>query len=92
MIGCAVALWGLGTVDDRVHELLGQEARIRRSYLAVTHGVGENVGNQFPRVNGILVVGERQLRELMRFGCNEPLKRNGRRRQRSFRKLYSDPH
>ncbi len=56
-----------GTVDDRVHELLGQEARIHRSYLVVAHGVGENVGNQLPRVDGVLVVGEGQLRELTRF-------------------------
>jgi|SRR5258706_7244324 len=50
-----------GTLDDRVQELLRQEAGIGRSYLSVAHGVGENVGDQVLRVNFIFVVGKRQL-------------------------------
>jgi hypothetical protein len=73
------------TVDHRVQELPGQEAGVGRSYLSVAHGVGEDVGDQASRVNVILVVGKRQLRELMRFGPDQPVKRNGCRRQRSFR-------
>src|SRR5258708_8465801 len=62
-----------GTVDDRVHELLGQEARIRRSYLAVTHGAGDTYGNQSPRLHRLLSHSKRPLCSFIPSSCTHPL-------------------
>ena len=56
------------TVDERVLELLGEEVRIHRTDLSVLHGIGEHVGDQPARVKLVVVIGARQLRELMRLG------------------------
>ena len=40
-------------VDHRIQELLGKERRVGRCNLSIVHGVGENVGNQLPHVDGV---------------------------------------